>query len=848
MNAFVESELAETEPPYSRNENGRPIRFTEATHKDYGTVYTLHVDGVEVDIAKAVPAQDARGNIRLDARGSTTPRYTTLYDASRKARAKQAPAVAGVIPNEAIPTLCHQEHLTPVGVCRVCSVLVASQGQGKDAAAEPRLMPACCTEIWPFFEHGKPETETGPLDLRVYTHNSLELVLIEGRDEPVIAGDHVRSAVGPLLRLLLAHHRHPDQPQKDRYQNELEEIASWPGLKLFDSAGTGLPVLFQKTPDLRSISEGGKLDRSSRAILVDHNNCILCNRCIRSCSEVRGFHIIGQVGKGSGARIGFDLDRPMGESGCVTCGECMIHCPTGALTFVKPIPRSRPETTVPTRDVARHRLFEALPKNYLKWTEGAVVRKTCAPRKPLCEEGTFGSTAFVILKGRFDIRLRSLATTDDDDLSRRYGGVADQRTAADFLVAETSLVNNDRRSATVVPMTDDCEVWEISRDVLKMLLRNANARRLLDTRFCLRGLENLWKDCQQLPREIPTERPAGTLHRWLFAHLSEAQWAECLGFLRYRMRILRIAPGQVIIREKHPIETEGREHDPREGFSIIRAGFVEVARRTREDRTDLLDLMSPGDHFGEMALLSLRSESIAARMTAGPGSRGRDSATCRAREHVELIHVPARVFLELLDRFPSILRVLEQNALARMARCVNTPSAPDPRFREYVRQGLYQGQNLLVLDLDKCTRCQDCVRGCADSHGGVTRLILEGERFDRFLVPSACRSCHDPLCLNECPVDAIHRRDTPGSLAIVIDDQRCIGCGLCALNCPFGSIHMLETPDRVHAQLLATNCDLCESLDGNPRCVQVCPHDAAHRMTGVELGQSLSLLPPLWPY
>jgi Fe-S-cluster-containing hydrogenase component 2 len=210
---------------------------------------------------------------------------------------------------------------------------------------------------------------------------------------------------------------------------------------------------------------------------------------------------------------------------------------------------------------------------------------------------------------------------------------------------------------------------------------------------------------------------------------------------------------------------------------------------------------------------------------------------------VELISIPARAFLELLERFPSVLAVMEQTALARMAGNVRALSASDPRFGEYVRQELYQGQHLLVIDLDKCTRCQDCVKACADSHGGVTRLILEGERFDRFLVPSACRSCHDPLCLKECPADAIHRQSDHESLAIVIDENRCLGCGLCALNCPFGSIHMLETPDRPRGKFLATNCDLCESVARTPQCVHACPHDAAHRMTGHALGQSLGLLP-----
>jgi Fe-S-cluster-containing hydrogenase component 2 len=163
--------------------------------------------------------------------------------------------------------------------------------------------------------------------------------------------------------------------------------------------------------------------------------------------------------------------------------------------------------------------------------------------------------------------------------------------------------------------------------------------------------------------------------------------------------------------------------------------------------------------------------------------------------------------------------------------------------------GLYQGKNLLVLELNRCTRCQECVKACADTHGGVTRLVLEGNRFGEYLVPSACRSCHDPMCLTGCPVDAIHRRpDRPGSksLAIFIEDH-CIGCGLCAHHCPYGSIHMYTKPDGTRRAgepaRVATNCDLCESLDGNPRCVYHCPHDAAMRMTGQQLARRVGLSP-----
>jgi Fe-S-cluster-containing hydrogenase component 2 len=103
------------------------------------------------------------------------------------------------------------------------------------------------------------------------------------------------------------------------------------------------------------------------------------------------------------------------------------------------------------------------------------------------------------------------------------------------------------------------------------------------------------------------------------------------------------------------------------------------------------------------------------------------------------------------------------------------------------RLGLVQGQKLMLIDLDRCTRCDECVQACVDTHtDGRTRLHLDGPRFGKYLVPTTCRACLDPVCMIGCPVGSIHRGD---NRQIVIEDW-CIGCGLCSTNCPYGSIQM----------------------------------------------------------
>ena len=142
---------------------------------------------------------------------------------------------------------------------------------------------------------------------------------------------------------------------------------------------------------------------------------------------------------------------------------------------------------------------------------------------------------------------------------------------------------------------------------------------------------------------------------------------------------------------------------------------------------------------------------------------------------------------------------------------------------------------MLVLDLEKCTRCDECTKACADTHEGVTRLIREGLRFDKFLVASSCRSCLDPYCLVGCPVGSISRK--PDGVIQIAD--WCIGCGLCADNCPYGNINMVEQYDgekKAHIPK-ATTCDLCTSR-ARVLCRAVStpvPTMLTHRMQGPNL-------------
>lgn len=209
-------------------------------------------------------------NLTIDGKRVTVAPGTTIYDAAKQ---------AGID----IPVLCHHPKMEPVGVCRMCVVDVGG-----------RVLAASC--VRPCEEGMKVETNT----------------------------PKVEKQRKMLTALLLADHPVPCAKEKTTGDDALDALGRRYGL-----IGNGA----QAHPLQRlGLQATRPTDTSSPVIAVDHQACILCDRCIRACDDIQVNEVIGRTGKGYSTRIGFDLDNPMGESTCVSCGECVAACPTGALT------------------------------------------------------------------------------------------------------------------------------------------------------------------------------------------------------------------------------------------------------------------------------------------------------------------------------------------------------------------------------------------------------------------------------------------------------------------------------------------------------------------------------------
>lgn len=808
---MIDSPRGEEESLFSRDEeSGHLVRMSAATAADLERQVTITIDGHEITVPKAVPATDEQGNIERDEDGLVIPRATTIYDAASKLYRE----VLGRESNP-IPVLCHREYMDPVAVCRVCVVQIAKfKARTGRVDVERKLLPAC-------------------------QHRVEDTMIVDTIASPnAEAATRVRRAVSSLTDLLMAEHPSPCAKHRQSGDCELESLAHRLDLPL-------APPTPRAADRLR--------DDSSLVIAVDHNACILCDRCIRGCNDIKENHVLGRAGKGPTSRIAFDLDSPMGASSCVACGECMVSCPTGALTFKSIVEAKLPEgEDVSEDDLFDHPIreireaFGGLSRPFLRWNARSVVRRTFKKGEIICREGDFGATAFLLENGSVDIFLatptqgladrpersafgRILQFTSrlaarprpEDDGDDTYISVdapvalplsrPRATLAAGDLFGEMTCMNFYPRSATV-RAAEDCTVLEMLRNVLYVMQRSPSFRRVLEAKYRDRAIDN---QLRSVPLLAPARRDA-------------ARFEDFISRLRARVRLRRCVPGEVILRQGAPAT---------EGFFIVRTGFVKVSQeRPGGDR--VLSYVGPGGFIGEIGLMSELHE------LADLGLRPVRTATCVALDHVDLVALSAQDFRDLVDEFPAVREQLVAEARRRISDSRDEEiRAQGVSLGDFLDQGLFSAQSLLVLDLEKCTRCDECTKACADTHGGVTRLIREGLRFDKYLVASSCRSCLDPYCMVGCPVGSIRRRD---SLEILIEDW-CIGCGLCAENCPYGNINMVQLAapapssdapsTRRPSVSKATLCDLCSSLGAGtePSCVYACPHDAAHRMTGPDL-------------
>jgi formate dehydrogenase major subunit len=229
-----------------------------------------------------------------------------------------------------IPYLCYHDNLRADGNCRSCMV---------EIEGERVLAPSCCR---------------APKD-GMAVHSESE---------------RARKSQRMVVELLLS-----DLAPASYTQNS--ELAYWA-----DKLGVSEPRFPGR--------ENPESDSSHPGIAVNLDACIQCTRCVRACREEQENDVIGYAFRGNEAEIVFDLGDPMGDSTCVSCGECVQVCPTGALM---------PKSAV-GNDVAEESVESVCPycgvgclltyhvkDDQIQWTDG---RDGPSNHQRLCVKGRYG--------------------------------------------------------------------------------------------------------------------------------------------------------------------------------------------------------------------------------------------------------------------------------------------------------------------------------------------------------------------------------------------------------------------------------------------------------------------------
>jgi Fe-S-cluster-containing dehydrogenase component/CRP-like cAMP-binding protein len=523
------------------------------------------------------------------------------------------------------------------------------------------------------------------------------------------------------------------------------------------------------------------------------------------------------------------------------------------------------------QDVDPERFPESLSLPDILRNDGRLVRY--ARGDLITREGDYGSSVFVILSGGVEV---VLDRTSDAELGRRTGGrrrvwqalrqlwrnhrepeardvtryfqgrgdVAvrgGEEDARSYIVdvdgflsrhetlrltdgdtfGEIAALTRQARTASVVA-AEDTEVlelrWQGVRDIRK---RDASFRAYIDRLYRERQMAHRLGETPLLSH-LDEDALNDLARHCTFETFGTFEWFASFKQVKGRDPSEVVAHEPVIAEEDHYLD----------GLLIVVSGFARVIQK-RDQGYRTVGYIGCDEPFGleEICANWVDRADLVAR-------RG-----LRAIGYVDVLRIPT-VLVQT-----HILPTLSPDQLDAWRAPKEEPGAPaqaeqcsdvglDQGLVDFfVDNRTINGTATMLIDTDRCTACDDCVRACAETHDGNPRFKRHGAIYENLQVTNACMHCADPVCLIGCPTGAIHRH---WSGPVVIDDATCIGCGTCANSCPYDNISMVEVRDRTGAFVVdevsgepiqkATKCDLCFDQLGGPACQRACPHDALIRV------------------
>ncbi len=270
-----------------------------------------------------------------------------------------------------IPTLCYLKEINEIGACRFCVVEVAGA----------RSLVAAC--VFPIERDG---TE-------IFTNS-----------------ERVRKARKTTLQLILSTHERKCLSCVRSGNCELQKLCKEYGVDDEGKFDGDKPVY--------------EIDYSAAHMVRDNNKCILCRRCVAAC-DAQGISVIGANARGIDTHIGSAFELPLGSTSCISCGQCIVNCPVGAI-YEKD-------------DTAK--VFAAINDP----TKHVVVQTAPAIRATLGE--CFGMPIGTDVTGKMFAALRRLG----------FDKVFDTNFAADLTIMEEATELLDRvKNGGVLPMITSC--------------------------------------------------------------------------------------------------------------------------------------------------------------------------------------------------------------------------------------------------------------------------------------------------------------------------------------------------------------------------------------------------------
>jgi len=399
---------------------------------------------------------------------------------------------------------------------------------------------------------------------------------------------------------------------------------------------------------------------------------------------------------------------------------------------------------------------------------------TPAKGTQLFTRGVYSSSVFNILRGEVH-----LSVGDGPPMTLRAGQ----------LLGEMALISGRPHETSAVAGAD-CVVLETPNSAMRKLVRSeAAVRAYVDKVYALRALRVFL-----MPHATP----------------------QTVAGLSQGVQLHRIKAGEALFRQGEAVER----------FYLVRSGSVSLTRKTDDQRDAVIAYGAAGSYLdaaGCLAGESVRSMNAVATVTT------------------EALSIDQAQFRRLIAADPLIRNKLQAESAQQLTQHAHMQAQPQAGkvFSYLMSHGLGEATSVLVIDEDLCVGCDQCEKACAATHDGVSRLDRSaGPSLFSLHLPTSCRHCEHPHCMQDCPPNAIHRLPD-GEVSIA---DTCIGCGNCVENCPYGVIQLAQVAPKAslfsrigrrapkEVAKTAVKCDSCASLKGGPACVRACPTGAAIRI------------------